>query len=400
MVPEIFVILSAIALLGAIGAFVWLRSSKSAGARHPNAPAATSRPVTAEPVSRDQADAGSVAERQVAADDPEVTRVFTFPLEQIRSMRNGSGSVDAESERDSRDAAPTVTAETAGANLDDYASRVKLNFEADAELEEVTSPMIRILLSAAGASDRGLRRKNNEDSLLVLRERSIFAVADGMGGYAGGEMASALAVDVLRDAFERSVFEARAESDIELPRRGRELACAIQMANTAIYAIAENDPQLHNMGTTIVAARFSANKQRVYVAHVGDSRCYRLRGSILRQLTMDHTMSALGMTGPHSKDLFQAVGVKPTMVIDLIVDKPLHDDLYLLCSDGLSKMLSDEEMLDVLLLEPDLDAAVRRLIELANQHGGRDNITLILVKVVERIPRESARRTKTVSSSS
>jgi protein phosphatase len=266
-----------------------------------------------------------------------------------------------------------------------------LNFEADAEAEEVTSPAIRILISASGASDRGLKRKNNEDSLLVLRERSLFAVADGMGGYAGGEMASALAVDVLRDAFERGAFEARTESDIELPRRGRELACAIHMANEAIYAVAENDPQLHSMGTTMVTARFSPNKQRVYIGHVGDSRCYRLRGSVLRQLTQDHTMGNLGMTGPHSKELFQAVGVKPTMVIDLIVDKPLHDDLYLLCSDGLSKMVSADEMRDILLEEPDLDAAVGRLIALANQHGGRDNTTLILVKVVERMASALAR---------
>jgi protein phosphatase len=320
-------------------------------------------------------------------DDPEITRVFTFPLEEInKANSDAEANKEGEAEKDSRDAAPTVSVEAAGIDLDAYASKVKLNFERDAEAEEVTSPAIRILFCASGASDQGLKRKRNEDSLLVLRERSLFAVADGMGGYAGGEIASALAADVLRDVFERGVFEARTESDIELPRRGRELACAIHMANEAIYAVAENDPQLHNMGTTIVAARFSPNKQRVYIGHVGDSRCYRLRGSVLRQLTQDHTMGNLGMTGPHSKELFQAVGVKPTMVIDLIVDKPLHDDLYLLCSDGLSKMVGDDEVREVLLQEPDVDAAVYRLIELANQHGGRDNTTLILIKVVERMP--------------
>jgi serine/threonine protein phosphatase PrpC len=319
-------------------------------------------------------------------DDPEVTKVFTFSLAEYDvARRNASGAQPENTEQDSRGAAPTVSAEAAGTDLNDYASRVKLNFEQDAEIEEVTSPAVRILISAAGASDQGLTRLRNEDSLLVLRECSLFAVADGMGGHAGGEMASALAVDVLRDAFERNVFEARTESDVELPRRGRELACAFHMANEAIYAVAENDPQLYNMGTTMVAARFSPNKQRVYIGHVGDSRCYRLRGSVLRQLTQDHTMGALGMTGPHSRELFQAVGVKPSMVIDLIVDKPIHDDLYLLCSDGLSKMLSDEELREELLQEPDVEAAVYRLIELANQHGGRDNTTIILVKVVERI---------------
>jgi protein phosphatase len=205
-----------------------------------------------------------------------------------------------------------------------------------------------------------------------------------MGGHAGGEVASSVAVDVLRDAFERSVFEARTESSVEVPRRGRELACAIQMANEAIYALAQNDPALTKMGTTVVAARFSPNKQRVYIGHVGDSRCYRLRGEDFRQLTKDHTMSTFGVTGPRGNDLYQAVGVQPTLSIDLIVDKPCENDLYLLCSDGLSKMMSNEEIREVLLGEADLEAAVYGLMEMANDRGGRDNITLILIKVIER----------------
>lgn len=373
-------ILGGIALCVGLGVFMWLRRFVTPAAKQ----------ASTLPTSRAAANAFAVPKLQVEPDDPEITKVFTFPLAEYDRVRRNASVTQEESEQDSHDAAPTVIAEVAGTDLDAYGSRVKLNFEQDAETEEVTSPAVRILIIATGASDQGLRRKRNEDSLLVLRERSLFAVADGMGGYAGGELASALAVDVLRDAFERGVFEARTESDVELPRRGRELACAIHMANEAIYAVAENDPQLHSMGTTMVAARFSPNKQRVYIGHVGDSRCYRLRGSVLRQLTQDHTMGALGMTGPHSKELFQAVGVKPTMVIDLIVDKPLHDDLYVLCSDGLSKMVDDEELREVLLQEPDVDAAVYRLIELANQHGGRDNTTIILVKVVERMASPTA----------
>lgn len=267
-------------------------------------------------------------------------------------------------------------------------SKVEVTYEDEAELEEITAPVARILISAAGDSDRGLKRPRNEDSFLVLPERSLYAVADGMGGYRGGEVASALAIDTVRQAFETGVFEGKIESTEELPRRGRELACAIQMGNQAIRATAKLDAELSRMGTTLVAARFSPNKQRVYIGHVGDSRCYRLRGNVLRQLTTDHTLGALGVKGAHAKELFQAMGVKPSITIDLIVDKPRDDDIYLFCSDGLSKMLTDDEIRAVLLSEADLEAAVYGLIEQANDKGGRDNITLILVKVLARVPRD------------
>jgi PPM family protein phosphatase len=220
--------------------------------------------------------------------------------------------------------------------------------------------------------------------LLVLPERSIFAVADGMGGYEGGEVASSLAVDTLRSAFEKNQLEGQTASDVSIPRRGREMACAIQMANQAILRRAKDSATLRNMGTTIIAARFSPNKQRVYIGHVGDSRCYRLRGGTLRQLTTDHTLRELGMKGPTAKQLFQAVGIKPTITIDLVVDKPRAQDIYLLCSDGLSKMVPDDQVRAVLLGEPDLEAAVYTLIEMANEHGGKDNVTVVLVKIVER----------------
>ena len=167
-------------------------------------------------------------------------------------------------------------------------------------------------------------------------------------------------------------------------RRGREMACAIQMANQAVLRRSKDVAALRNMGTTVIAARFSPNKQRVYIGHVGDSRCYRLRGGLLRQLTTDHTLRELGMKGPSSKQLFQAVGIRPTVTIDLVVDKPRPEDIYLLCSDGLSKMVGDDQVRDVLLGEPDLEAAVYTLIDKANEQGGKDNVTVILVKIVER----------------
>lgn len=262
-------------------------------------------------------------------------------------------------------------------------SRVTLIYEDGAEADEVTSPAARILMFAHADSDCGQKRSQNEDSFLAMPEQDVFAVADGMGGYAGGKVASNLAVETLRSAFETATFVGNVTSDKPVPRRGHELACALLRANEAIYSAARAEPKLSQMGTTAVVARFSANKQRLYLAHVGDSRCYRLRAGSLRQLTTDHTMSVLGMEGPRAKDLYRAVGIKPEVDVDLIVDKPRGDDIYLLCSDGLSKMVSDARIQELLLEESDLEAAVYGLIEAANDAGGRDNVTVMLVKVVE-----------------
>jgi serine/threonine protein phosphatase PrpC len=264
------------------------------------------------------------------------------------------------------------------------ASTIEVLYEDDAAIEEVTAPMARILISAQGQSDIGNVRRRNEDSLLVFPEQSIFVVADGMGGHVGGDIASALAVETVRRSFERSVFDGRIESKTVVPRRGRELACAIQMANQAVLERATVESSLAQMGTTLVVARFSPAKQRVYVGNVGDSRCYRLRRGALRQLTKDHTMAQLGLKGRGAEHLFQAVGLKPKILIDIVVDIPRTNDIYMLCSDGLSKMASDEEICDVLCRHEEVDAAVQALIQFAKDKGGRDNVTVILVKVVDR----------------
>lgn len=304
----------------------------------------------------------------VPDDDVEITLIAAFPVKPTPPETT------------------TLEVTEAEAGAAEPAATVELSYEAEAEEEEVTSPNARILIYSVGDSDRGRVRKRNEDSLLTLPERSVFIVADGMGGHAGGDVASATAVEVMRDSFERAVFNARTKSDVEVPRRAREVACAIQMANEAIFELSKTDTALKGMGTTIVAARFSPNKQRVYIGHVGDSRCYRLRGDKLRQLTADHTMSSLGVKGPRGNDLYQAVGVGPTISIDLIVDKPRENDAYLLCTDGLTKMVSNDEIEEVLAGEADLEAAIYRLMELANDRGGKDNITMILVKVMQRVP--------------
>lgn len=305
-------------------------------------------------------------------DDEDITVVRAIPVfEEGDISLDGATAIDETSESETR------------------ASRIHLCYEEDAEAEEVTAASARILLYATGDSDRGRVRARNEDSVLVMPERSLFAVADGMGGHRGGEIASSLAIDTLEDAFMRSAFDGQIESNESVPRRARELASAVQMTNECVHAMALADRALSGMGTTLVAARFSPNKQRLYVGHVGDSRCYRLRNGALRQLTTDHTMASLGMKGPHAKDLYQAVGVNDSLVIDLIVDKPQDGDVYLLCSDGLSKMLPDNEIREVLVEQEDLEGALYTLIEQANDRGGNDNVTIVIVKVLDRVSKKA-----------
>jgi protein phosphatase len=303
------------------------------------------------------------------------------PPQESRASGHAAGNalrpleLRAPREGDDRDSSPPVP-------------QVFLLCQDDVEPDEATFPHARILVSARGDSDAGKRRPGNEDSFLLLPEHSLFAVADGMGGYRGGKTASTLAVQALHTAFTQTAFDDEFQSDAPIPRRGRELATALVKANRAVFSAAQATPELNEMGTTLVAARFSPDKRRVYIGHVGDSRCYRFRNAKLTQLTTDHTMRHLGMEGPHANDLFRAVGIDPNVTIDLVVDRPEPEDIYLLCSDGLPKMVSDERIADALRGETDLEGTVYRLIELANDAGGRDNITVILVRVRERLARE------------
>ncbi|MRG90802.1 SpoIIE family protein phosphatase [Polyangium spumosum] len=266
----------------------------------------------------------------------------------------------------------------------------------DAAADEPTRASPFILVSAAGQTDKGQKRKNNEDSYVVVDEHGLFVVADGMGGYAGGEIASALTVEVIEKAFKTQTFEGPAYDNV--PRRGSELARSIQMANKAVFEKAGADPMLKGMGTTVVAARFSLNKQRLYLGHVGDSRCYRLREGKLEQITTDHTMAALGFTGPaFAHRLNRAVGTQPSVEIDLIIGRPRPDDAYLLCSDGLSKMVPDEELRQILVETKHPQQAIDKLIARANEKGGHDNITAILVCV--KSPAEYIRSLREASTS-
>jgi len=262
-------------------------------------------------------------------------------------------------------------------------SHVVVSYEDGADVDEPTTPGQRIRIIASGETHRGLVRACNEDRLLLLPERSVFAVADGMGGHAGGAVASELAVKKLEASHGYRDFQGHLAGAIQgMPRRARELALSVQMANQAVREVAASTPELRDMGTTLVAARFSEQKQRVYIAHVGDSRCYRLRRGSLRQLTHDHTMASVGFVGPNGARLLRAVGLEEQLDIDVIVDRPQAGDVYCLCSDGLPKMVKDEELRRVLETVPDLPEAVQRLVALANGRGGADNVTVLLVRVL------------------
>jgi serine/threonine protein phosphatase PrpC len=247
-----------------------------------------------------------------------------------------------------------------------------------------TGPNALILVTAVGRTDPGLKRKHNEDAYAILEDHQLFVIADGMGRHAAGEVASQLCVEAIGESFRSGNFGP--PRDPPLPRRAARLRGATLLANERILAAANENDTYAGMGTTVVSAYFSANNQRVYIAHVGDSRCYRLRGQKLTQLTHDHTLGAAGIEGKTAAVLSRAIGVEPNVEVDVQVESPVPGDVYLLCSDGLSRMVAADEIEATLLSTPDLDAATRTLTDLANRGGGRDNITVILVRVDDAKP--------------
>ena len=168
------------------------------------------------------------------------------------------------------------------------------------EEEEPTGPHALILISAVGRTDPGLKRKHNEDAYSILEDHHLFVIADGMGRHAAGEVASKLAVEAIAESFEKGAQPGWTPEGV-LPKRAAQLRDSIVLANEKIFTEAHEVDEYAGMGTTVVACYFSPNNQRVYIAHVGDSRCYRYRGSALSQLTKDHTLGAAGIQGRSSK---------------------------------------------------------------------------------------------------
>jgi protein phosphatase len=254
-------------------------------------------------------------------------------------------------------------------------------------------------LGCVGVSDAGRVREHNEDTIGTDPDIGLVVLADGMGGYKAGEVASGIAVrtvmSLLKDAVEREDLGLR-DSGSGLSRPGILLRDAIHRANKIIHQTARTQSHCEGMGTTVVAGLFFDDN--ITIAHVGDSRLYRLRGAELTQVTQDHSlMNELVSRGFYTQQEAQrasaknyvtrALGVEPTVEVD-IVDVPVErDDLFLLCSDGLSDMVEDEDIqLTMSTFGANLQSLARQLVLLGNDNGGRDNISVVLVRVLDSFP--------------
>ena len=238
------------------------------------------------------------------------------------------------------------------------------------------------------AIDTGRARSNNEDSVAVDETTSLAVLADGMGGYNAGEVASNMATSFIKAELGRWLSEAASRaSDIEV-RRAMEIC--VDNANRAIFNAANANPQYAGMGTTLVVAVFREDQLRL--GHVGDSRAYRWRGGQLSQITRDHSLLQeqidAGLISPEqaafsaNKNLVtRAVGVEDTVLLETHLHEMQPGDIYLMCSDGLSDMLDDAMIARLLQSHESLAAAGGALIAAANEAGGKDNIALILVRV-------------------
>lgn len=242
-------------------------------------------------------------------------------------------------------------------------------------------------------SDIGCVRENNEDSFRVAPEMNLFVLSDGMGGLASGEIASRLSVDCVV----RHCGDARANPSLPLVGKridgiseaSNRLASAIRMANRAVHDAAREKGNEGRMGATLVAVRIEG--QRLSIAHVGDSRIYRLRSGGFEQLTRDHSFVAEQMlcgrmTAEEASSsalqsvLIRAIGIEPEVSVDASDELLMEGDTFLLCSDGLTRELSDGQIAGVLGENEDAQRAADALVDLAKQAGGGDNITVIVVR--------------------
>jgi len=250
-------------------------------------------------------------------------------------------------------------------------------------------------ISFAEITDTGKVRDHNEDAIGSDPDIGLMVLADGMGGYSAGEVASGIAVQTVTElATEGANREERDEIDAHsgLMRQSIVLRDAIYRANKIIYQTAQSQTHCEGMGTTIVACMFYDNK--ISIAHVGDSRAYRLRDGAFEQITLDHSLlQELVDRGFYSAEEAQrstnrnyvtrALGVEPTVEVEVREYEVLPDDVYLLCSDGLPDMVEDEDIhLTINTFNDSLDVVGQQLVDLANDHGGRDNVSVMLAQVI------------------
>ena len=247
----------------------------------------------------------------------------------------------------------------------------------------------------AGDTNIGRKREHNEDSIALPETGERLAiVCDGMGGHASGEVASRLAVELIVDHFTETAKQQTLTWPYKVDRDMRKdinrLVTGIMLANLEIWERSQREQRLKGMGTTCIALYFLDDQ--ILIGHVGDSRCYRARGNELVQLTEDHSLindyirmkrvtPEEAENWPHKNVIVRALGMKETVQVDIQSEKPHIGDTYMLCSDGLSGMIKDDQIQHILTTERDLDRAVERLIDAANEEGGVDNISVVLARV-------------------
>jgi protein phosphatase len=246
-----------------------------------------------------------------------------------------------------------------------------------------------VKIEMGGCTDTGRLREHNEDNLLISAELGLAAVADGMGGHQAGEVASQIAVEVLSVSLVEDSQAATGEV-------GDQLAQVIYDANQRILEVAAERPECFGMGATIVAAQFHGDEFNV--AHLGDSRLYRLREGCIEQLTEDHSLvqefvrqgvlSEEEARASLNKNLItRALGISNHVQPDVSGGKMHAGDIYLLCSDGLTDVVTDARIAETLSLDESVDAIAARLVEMANAAGGPDNITVVVVRATEEAER-------------
>jgi protein phosphatase len=266
-------------------------------------------------------------------------------------------------------------------------------------------------LAAASKTDVGRKREGNEDNHFLAPELNLFAVCDGMGGHAAGEVASRLAVDTIRESMRKYLSGESVDPVVQaVPRlspKSNFLINSIQLANQAIYQAAQQRREYAGMGTTVVAALGLGDT--IALAHVGDSRIYRIRDNQIVQVSRDHSLVQMqvekGILTPEEAAVSQyrhmitrALGLRETVEVDLEEHPVLAGDILLLCSDGLSDLVEDEEMLAVVKeAGDDLEKACQLLVDRANFKGGDDNITALLVQARPSDPQQPMRKERPAS---
>ena len=249
-------------------------------------------------------------------------------------------------------------------------------------------------ITIMGLTDAGMVREKNEDAIGFDSALGLVVLADGMGGHRGGEIASSMTVDTIIDVLQQSLPEVKNGDVDDSSGFSMESICvqdAVISANDLVYKTAEANPEHKGMGTTIVVLQFYNNS--FSLAHIGDSRCYRIRSGKMEQITKDHSLLQelidRGFYTPEearnsmNKNLVtRALGIDPVVIPDIQEDIVLKNDIYLLCSDGLTDLVEDEDIYYTIKeFSDNLEEAAKQLITKANQKGGKDNISVMLCRI-------------------